>query len=73
MSSAPSEQPDRPPPLPLPCPQVKDLQAGNETLAREMKRILGDTTPETVGLTREWWFVRCWPGLPAGCAHWRAR
>jgi hypothetical protein len=33
--------------------QVKDLQAGNETLMREMKRILGETTPETVGLSRE--------------------
>ncbi len=37
--------------------QIKDLQAGNETLMREMKRILGETTPEMVGLSRESPFV----------------
>ena len=43
------------------CPllQVRELQAGTDTLMREMKRILGDTTPETVGLSSE-----CKPELP---------
>lgn len=41
--------------------QVQELQAGNETLMREMKRVLGETTPEVVGLSREW--GRRWCGV----------
>ena len=34
-----------------PAPQVSELKSNNEALLRDMKRIMGDTTPEMVGMT----------------------
>ncbi len=34
--------------------QADQLAAANDTLLKEMRRVLGETTPEMVGMTGAW-------------------